>query len=487
MAQIIINNGDTFLKVRTAINSNFEELYKNSTAAGAEWFTGEGAPSSSQGKDGDYYINTLTGDVYSKASGSWTIKLNIKGPQGDPGPQGERGPQGPQGERGLQGEQGPAGQDGAQGPKGDPGPQGERGPQGLKGDTGLQGPKGDPGAQGERGPQGIPGQDGAQGPKGDPGAQGERGPQGEQGLQGERGPQGEQGPQGDPGPAGQDGAQGPKGDPGQGVPAGGTAGQVLTKKSVTDYDTEWKTPSGGGGDTNEVIIELARNQIATERLIIGGSVAGNSNLELFLNAATEGKKIIFLAKDLFKTIRYEVISYYFEQYKGLSYVLMEIHLDNTSQRNMATGKIYMNMLFNYNEDNPYVNSFATNIQQVIDLGKSNANKYFEYGEDKCIGITSFFDDDMNNITLVINAVEKSGTAFKGYGIYNRDVLIYDINNMYAEANKIKLKANFEITSQDQLITLTDARNGDTATDTVNKKAYLLMGTATNAGDWVALN
>ena len=39
---------------------------------------------------------------------------------------------------------------------------------------------------------------------------------------------------GDPGPAG------------PGVPEGGTAGQVLTKKSGTDYDTEWKDPAGGG-------------------------------------------------------------------------------------------------------------------------------------------------------------------------------------------------------------------------------------------------
>lgn len=34
------------------------------------------------------------------------------------------------------------------------------------------------------------------------------------------------------------------------VPAGGTAGQVLTKKTATDYDVEWKTPETGGGGTN---------------------------------------------------------------------------------------------------------------------------------------------------------------------------------------------------------------------------------------------
>lgn len=31
------------------------------------------------------------------------------------------------------------------------------------------------------------------------------------------------------------------------VPSGGTAGQVLTKNSGTDYDTGWTTPGGGGG------------------------------------------------------------------------------------------------------------------------------------------------------------------------------------------------------------------------------------------------
>ena len=36
-----------------------------------------------------------------------------------------------------------------------------------------------------------------------------------------------------------DGADGQDGAPGVGVPAGGTAGQVLSKASGTDYDTEW--------------------------------------------------------------------------------------------------------------------------------------------------------------------------------------------------------------------------------------------------------
>lgn len=41
------------------------------------------------------------------------------------------------------------------------------------------------------------------------------------------------------------GADGPQGPAGPGVPAGGTTGQVLKKKSGTDYDTEWADESGG--------------------------------------------------------------------------------------------------------------------------------------------------------------------------------------------------------------------------------------------------
>ena len=40
--------------------------------------------------------------------------------------------------------------------------------------------------------------------------------------------------------------KGDKGDPGVGVPTGGTTGQVLTKKSNNNYDTEWGDASGGG-------------------------------------------------------------------------------------------------------------------------------------------------------------------------------------------------------------------------------------------------
>lgn len=104
--------------------------------------------------------------------------------------------------------------------------------------VGIPGPQGPEGPQGPQGIQGVPGNDGAQGPQGLPGADGGQGPQGPQGLQGIQGPPGDQGPQGLPGA---DGANG------QGVPVGGTTGQVLRKKTNTDFDTEWATPASGGG------------------------------------------------------------------------------------------------------------------------------------------------------------------------------------------------------------------------------------------------
>lgn len=47
---------------------------------------------------------------------------------------------------------------------------------------------------------------------------------------------------------------------GQGVPTGGTAGQVLVKKSETDYDTEWQTQQS---DDTEFIFDAVFSQMCT--------------------------------------------------------------------------------------------------------------------------------------------------------------------------------------------------------------------------------
>lgn len=225
-----------------------------------------------------------------------------RGPQGPAGATGATGPAGPAGADGAPGATGATGPQGPEGPKGDTGatgPQGPEGPQGLPGAdgapgaTGPEGPQGEPGPAGPQGPagadgvspsarveqtgeneatitvtdasgttsatltgaageQGPAGPEGPQGEKGDPGETGPQGPAGKDGKDGATGATGPEGPQGPTGETGPQGPQGEKGDTGAtgpagpGVAAGGTAGQVLTKKSATNYDTEWKDPAGGG-------------------------------------------------------------------------------------------------------------------------------------------------------------------------------------------------------------------------------------------------
>ena len=66
------------------------------------------------------------------------------------------------------------------------------------------------------------------------------------GINGTNGTDGVDGADGADGAPGADGADGA---PGPGIASGGTVGQVLIKKSATDYDTEWQTwikiPTGG--------------------------------------------------------------------------------------------------------------------------------------------------------------------------------------------------------------------------------------------------
>ena len=62
------------------------------------------------------------------------------------------------------------------------------------------------------------------------------------------------GEQGIQGPTGATGATGATGPAGPGVPTGGTAGQVLAKVDGTDYNTEWITPSGGGGGETKTLL-----------------------------------------------------------------------------------------------------------------------------------------------------------------------------------------------------------------------------------------
>jgi len=96
-----------------------------------------GAPLSAAGNIGDYYLDTATGNVYTKLNPTpWVLISNIMGPQGVAG---------------AAGLQGPAGVAGPQGPIGLTGPQGIQGVAGPTGATGLAGANGTNGANGING------------------------------------------------------------------------------------------------------------------------------------------------------------------------------------------------------------------------------------------------------------------------------------------------------------------------------------------------
>jgi hypothetical protein len=128
--------------------------------------SGEGPPVGDPGVDGDFYIDTLTYEIYGPKNGTWGDPVALKGPQGIQGPQGDTGPIGPQGPKGDTGDVGPAGPQGPKGDTGDTGPAGPKGDTGDVGPVGPQGPKGDTGATGPQGPQGPQGEPGPQGPTG---------------------------------------------------------------------------------------------------------------------------------------------------------------------------------------------------------------------------------------------------------------------------------------------------------------------------------
>ena len=94
------------------------------------FYAGPTAPSASVGKDGDYFINDLTGEMYGpKAAGAWpTVPLSLVGPAGPEGPAGVPGPAGVAGATGATGPQGPAGPTGATGSTGATGATGATGP-----------------------------------------------------------------------------------------------------------------------------------------------------------------------------------------------------------------------------------------------------------------------------------------------------------------------------------------------------------------------
>lgn len=94
------------------------------------WYSGNGVPAFTTGVPGDFYVDTLNGDIYQKGREAWEHRINLMGPEGPQGIPGVPGPDGPQGVPGPKGDPGP---------KGNPGPQGQPGIQGNPGRTPVKG------------------------------------------------------------------------------------------------------------------------------------------------------------------------------------------------------------------------------------------------------------------------------------------------------------------------------------------------------------
>ena len=219
---------------------------------GASISFGTNLPQNTTGKNGDIFINTTGGSFAQKQSGTWSVKYTLPVNNGTDGTviygSGIPGPGiGNNNDTYINIDTGifyhkTAGtwaqvfsmQTGPQGPKGD------------KGDTGMTGANGKTILSGTSNPSNSTGTNGDLylntntyqlfGPK-------TAGVWGSGtsiiGLTGE---------QGDAGPAGASGATG------AGVATGGTTGQVLSKVSGDDFDTEWVDQTGGGGGSNAVEI-----------------------------------------------------------------------------------------------------------------------------------------------------------------------------------------------------------------------------------------
>lgn len=263
---------------------------------GARGRDGKNGAAGRNGTNGANGVNGKDGANGANGKDGASAAKGEKGEKGEPGPKGDKGEPGKDGKDGKNGEKGDKGDTGPKGDTGAKGEQGAPGTPGAQGEKGVPGPKGD---QGDTGPQGQPGQPGPQGP------QGQTGPAGADGrtielqkgtlyiqwrytgetawqnliaytdLKGEKGDAGQPGPQGAQGIQGQQGAAGPKGQDGTNatinvtnstqpcspnmtvtgngtsqlgltfagntVPAGGTVGQILSKKSAANCDMEWKS------------------------------------------------------------------------------------------------------------------------------------------------------------------------------------------------------------------------------------------------------
>ena len=215
---------------------------------------GLGAPNATDGIDGDFYLDTLSLNLYGpKKKGKWPLPKSLVGPVGPQGPVGKQGSEGKVGDKGATsssaGSQGVQGMQGPQGIQGTPGTSGAAGSSGPTGGAGAAGAAGSVGAAGSTGPQGPAGSAGTPGVAGTAGSAGARGPIGETGLTGADGPQ-------------------------------GTAGILtLIRGAVTSLSLS--TSSGGTGIDSSAVVQFKQNKKYEFSITLIGTIPASQTKKAF--------------------------------------------------------------------------------------------------------------------------------------------------------------------------------------------------------------
>jgi hypothetical protein len=91
VTSLAYGNAPTVTNVGVGSDVIFNFAIPNGQDGLGAWRQGSGAPSSGLGNNGDVYVDTASGDLYTKTAGAWSTSTNIKGPQGPQGTTGNDG------------------------------------------------------------------------------------------------------------------------------------------------------------------------------------------------------------------------------------------------------------------------------------------------------------------------------------------------------------------------------------------------------------
>jgi hypothetical protein len=261
--------------------------------------SGKGAPNSTLGIDGDFYIDTRSLLIYGpKKNKKWPNPQSLQGPIGASGVDGKNGSEG----KTISSASNIAGPSGTQGDKGEKGDKGEIGAAGSTGAAGAAG------VAGATGPTGLTGSSGSGG--GTAGPTGATGPTGAQGLIGVTGAKGETGTVGSLGTTGAKGETGTVGSLGT-TGAKGETGTVGAIGPSNVYKGNFNFPDISGG--------VGTSQIST----LSGFKAGNSYLVTLAIVTYQPTRnvdaLLPMGLAITNNIGTAIIWYSYQSIKGISY------------------------------------------------------------------------------------------------------------------------------------------------------------------------